>query len=221
MIDEGSLASASAALRRGTAVVLPNPAPLTCVVAATSAAVVNMAKNRPAGQSVALWVTDDTAWARVSSILALGDRALGLARALLVEELLTLLVPVASCPPWAAPAVREGHMLLFGARWRPLRPVLDGIGDLHVSSANRSGQPPAASAAAARRMFADTVHVLDADDGTVPAGRSATTTVRLADDRTVVHVRAGAQDREHGGPDAYVAHLATTYGARRTLDVDR
>lgn len=49
---------ARAALRRGQAVVLPNPAPLTCVVAATDAQGVNRAKGRPEGQAVALWAHD-------------------------------------------------------------------------------------------------------------------------------------------------------------------
>ncbi|MFE1877191.1 hypothetical protein ACFW9N_41145 [Streptomyces sp. NPDC059496] len=46
---------------------------------------------------------------------------------LLAEEHLTVLLPVrahATLPSWLGPAVKDGWMLLFGARWRPLHALL-------------------------------------------------------------------------------------------------
>ncbi|QKV74033.1 hypothetical protein [Amycolatopsis sp. Hca4] len=190
---------------------LPNPYPLTSVVAATRPDVVNAAKGRPADQSVALWITDDERWAELAPCLALDAPARALAHRLLVAELVTLLVPVDDHPAWLAPATRHGKALLFGARWLPLVPVLDGVGRLHVSSANRTGRAPVASPAQARRTFSADVHVFDLHDGRPAADRRATTTLELHPDRTLTHVRDGAQDRAHGGPAAYLAHLANTY----------
>jgi tRNA A37 threonylcarbamoyladenosine synthetase subunit TsaC/SUA5/YrdC len=207
----GALAEAREVLRGGGAVVLPNPHPLTSVVAATAPEVVNGAKGRPADQSVALWIVDDERWAEFAVHTALDAPARDLARRLLVEELVTLLVPVGEHPPWIAPATRDGKTLLFGARWTALRPVFDGVGRLHVSSANRTGQAPVASAAQAREVFPADVHVLDLDDGRPAAGRRATTTLQLRADRSLTHVRDGAQDHVHGGPSAYLAHLAEKY----------
>ncbi|NUS58327.1 MAG: hypothetical protein HOV66_26275, partial [Streptomycetaceae bacterium] len=50
-----TLHEARQALHDGSAVVLPNPAPLTRLVTARHPATVNEAKARPADQPVALW----------------------------------------------------------------------------------------------------------------------------------------------------------------------
>ncbi|MFI1650388.1 hypothetical protein ACH4XT_26040 [Streptomyces avidinii] len=63
-------------------------------------------------------------------------------------------------PAWLAPAGKDGRVLLFGARWRPLGPLLDEHPVLYVSSANRTGLPPAATTAEALAMFPATVPVL-------------------------------------------------------------
>jgi hypothetical protein len=132
------------------------------------------------------------------------------ARDLLVRERLTLLLPLGSgrVPDWARPAIRDGHALVFGACWDPLRPIL--AGHPHVSSANRTGHPPAASPAEARATFPPEVHVLDTDDGSPATGRAATTTLRLSRGHAMTHTRSGAQDRAHGGPDAYLTYLRAT-----------
>ncbi|EMD22702.1 L-threonylcarbamoyladenylate synthase [Amycolatopsis azurea] len=207
--------AAADALRAGSAVVFPNPYPLTSVVAATSPEVVNTAKGRPAGQAVALWLVDDERWSEFAGALDLDDATCGLARDLLVHERLTLLLPLTAdrVPDWALPADRDGHALVFGACWDPLRPILTGIGPLHVSSANRTGHPPAASPAEARAMFPPEVHVLDAIDGSPVIGRAATTTLRVSRNHGLKHIRPGAQDRPHREPDAYLARLHTIYGA--------
>ncbi|MFD5824382.1 hypothetical protein [Lentzea sp. NPDC060358] len=208
------LRGAAAALRAGEAVVLPNPFPLTSVVAATSPEAVNKAKQRPAGQAVALWLVDDDLWAEFARALDLDGPTRRFARDLLVRERLTLLVPVLPepLPAWAREAVRDDHVLVFGACWPPVLPVLAGVAPLHVSSANRTGSTPAASQAEARAAFAAEVHVLDVARYAPGEGRAATTTLRVGRGRALTHTRRGAQDRAHGTPDAYVAHLVRTYG---------
>ncbi|MCG8917179.1 hypothetical protein L6E12_15440 [Actinokineospora sp. PR83] len=208
---DAALTEAREVLRAGGAVVLPNPHPLTSVVAATTPQAVNAAKGRPVEQSVALWITDDERWAEFAPHAALDDPTRDLACTLLVEELVTLLVPVDTHPSWIAPATRDGKTLLFGARWAPLAPVFGGVRGLHVSSANRTGQAPVASATQARQVFGEHVHVLDLHDGLPAEGRRATTTLELRADRTLTHIRAGAQDHTHGGPSAYLDHLTEKY----------
>jgi hypothetical protein len=83
-----------------------------------------------------------------------------------------------------------------------------------VSSANRTGRPPAATAVEARAMFPPTVPVLDSPE---PAGaaRAATTTLRLHPDGRIELQREGAQDRHHGGPGPYLTHVRTDYLPRQ------
>ncbi len=208
-VTAAALATTAEALRAGSAVVFPNPYPLTSVVAATAPDVVNTAKGRPADQAVALWLVEDECWTEFADALDLDDATRMFARDLLMRERLTLLLPVRAgrVPDWVCPATRDGHVLVFGACWDPLRPIFTSIGHLHVSSANRTGHPPAASPAEARAMFPPEVHVLDATDGLPATGRAATTTLRVTRGHTVTHTRPGAQDRAYGGPDAYLTHL--------------
>ncbi|CAM5291142.1 hypothetical protein SAVIM338S_00301 [Streptomyces avidinii] len=211
--------AAAHALRAGKAVILPNPSPLTYVVTATTPGAVNEAKGRPTGQEVALWVHDDAVWSELGAALDLTPAALRTAFTLLREQLVTLLVPVrADVPPspWTAPAFRDGHLLLFGANWRPLSPLLERFPRLYVSSANRTGQPPAPSAVRATAMFGPGVPVVDADALRRPgAPHAATTMLRIGRGGDLAHVRHGAQDQAHGpDPDAYLAHLRSTAAGR-------
>lgn len=203
------------------AVVLPNPAPLTCVVAGTAPHAVNLAKGRPAGQAVALWTHHPRTTDTVFEALDLGPEPAAVARRLLTEERVTLLAPLREhrpLPDWMEPAVKDGWTLLFGARWTPLLPVLEEYPVLYVSSANRTGHAPAATASAARAMFPDDVPVLDPASlpGTAedPSGapRAATTTVRLHPDGSIDLHRSGAQDRTYAGGGTYLEHLRTAYG---------
>ncbi|WP_305785570.1 Sua5/YciO/YrdC/YwlC family protein [Symbioplanes lichenis] len=178
-------------LAAGGAVVVPNPAPLTHVVAATSPQAVNLLKGRPADQPVALWCHHDET---LDHVLPRDTAAGAIGWRLLREDLVTLLVPVpADVPAWLRPATKDGWALLFGARWAPVAGLLAEHPILYVSSANRTGHAPVASAAAARAMFGDEVPVAAGEDPE-PGVRSATTTVRLhPDGRLEVH-RPGAQD---------------------------
>ncbi|WP_051813866.1 hypothetical protein [Kitasatospora sp. MBT63] len=210
--DLPGAAAARRALDGGRAAVLPNPSPLTYVVAATTPYAVNTAKGRPAGQEVAAWVHAEAAWEGLAPALDLTPAAVGSATVLLRRHLVTLLVPLragAAAPDWIAPAVRDGHALLFGARWAPLAGLLADHPRLYVSSANRTGLPPAATAAAAAAMFGGHAPVLDGDALRDP-GRphAATTMLRIAADGRLELVRRGAQDAAHGpDPAAYLRRL--------------
>ncbi|GHG41801.1 hypothetical protein [Streptomyces zaomyceticus] len=213
-----TLARARRALRHGTAVVLPNPAPLTHVVTATTATAVNRAKHRPAGQSVALWAHHQDTLGTLTGLWDLAPRHRTTALRLLAEEHLTVLLPVrtpGALPSWLEPAVKDGWMLLFGARWQPLHSLLDDHPVLYVSSANITGSPPAADTAGALAMFPPTVPVLHLTDAEHPPPhigtqvRRATTTVRVAPDGRLQLHRHGAQDHGHGSADDYLRHLHT------------
>ncbi|MFE3940216.1 hypothetical protein ACFXPJ_42365, partial [Streptomyces goshikiensis] len=154
--DAADMHEARRALRGGAAVVLPNPAPLTYVVAATRPRAVNEAKARPSGQPVALWAHHAGTRHAVTARTALDAAGIALAGRLLAEEHLTLLLPLragARWPDWLAPACKDGWALLFGARWQPLAPLLDEHPVLYVSSANRTGGPPAATPPEALAVF--------------------------------------------------------------------
>ncbi|NED80455.1 hypothetical protein G3I76_10210 [Streptomyces sp. SID11233] len=204
-------------LAAGEAVVLPNPAPLTHVVTATRSRAVNAAKGRDARQPVALWAHHPDTLDTLDRLWDLTPRDRVLARRLLGDEHLTVLLPLRpglEGPAWLAPAQKDGWVLLFGARWQPLRPLLDEHPVLYVSSANRTGHPPATTTEEALAMFPAAVPVLhlpQPDGGPSRAGRRATTTVRLPPDGRLDLHRHGAQDRDHGSAGAYLNHLRARY----------
>jgi L-threonylcarbamoyladenylate synthase len=203
------------ALAAGRVAVLPHPSPLVYGVAATTPHAVNTAKGRPPGQEVAIWLHDDTAWQYLIPALDLHPAALATAFGLLRRELVTLLVPVrADTPPpaWITPAVRDGHALFFGARWTPLTRLLAGFPRLYISSANRTGHPPATTAAAAAAAFGPDVPVVDGDALRDPHRPHASTTMlRIAPEGDLTLVRHGIQDTAHGpDPIGYLEWLRTT-----------
>ncbi|SER22449.1 hypothetical protein [Lentzea albida] len=210
MVD---IEGARAALGRGEAVVLPNPAPLTHVVTATTPAAVNAAKGRPAGQAVAVWAHSPGVLTEILSATTLERPAAALARRLLGDEHVTLLVPLPpGAPGWLAPATRDSWALLFGARWTPVRTVLDPFPLLYVSSANRTGSPPAATTTDALGMFPHGTPVLDlAVHGRAEPARRATTTLRLHPAGGLDLHRRGAQDHPHRDTTAYLDHLRSRY----------
>lgn len=212
------MGDARRALRGGTAVVLPNPAPLTHVVTATRPQTVNDAKARPSGQPVALWAHHPDTLHAITACTGLDGAGTALAGRLLAEEHLTLLLPLRTdthLPAWLAPACKDGWVLLFGARWQPLVPLLDEHPVLYVSSANRTGHQPAATTAEALAMFPPTVPVLHlphpGDDPADGATRRATTTVALHPDGNLTLHRHGAQNQPYPHPDDYLDHLRTRY----------
>ncbi|MCX2729100.1 hypothetical protein OOZ19_02495 [Saccharopolyspora sp. NFXS83] len=208
------------ALVHGRAAVLPNPAPLTYVVASTNPRVANEAKGRPADQAVALWAHHPRTVDTVFEALDLTPEAATAARRLLTEERVTFLAPRRadhSPPAWLEPASSNGWTMLFGARWEPLLPVIGEHPVLYVSSANRTGHRPVSSACQAREMFAAEVPVLDpaslpGSGGGEEPRLAATTTVRLQSDGTIGLHRNGAQDSKYPSPAAYLDHLRDSYG---------
>ncbi|TXS69220.1 hypothetical protein EAO69_26845, partial [Streptomyces sp. me109] len=99
-----------ACLSLGRAVVLPDPAPLTFVITATTAHAVNRAKGRPADRPVALWTHHPRTTELVLRSLRLAPRAAESARLLLAEERVTVLAPLRhdhTPPDW--PARRGGQ----------------------------------------------------------------------------------------------------------------
>ncbi|MFC9397394.1 Sua5/YciO/YrdC/YwlC family protein [Streptomyces sp. NPDC057027] len=218
-----TLAQARHALRSGSAVVLPNPAPLTHVVTATTAIAVNQAKQRPDEQPVALWAHHRDTLDALTGLWDLAPLRRTTVLRLLAEEHLTVLLPApahVTLPSWLEPAVKDGWMLLFGARWQPLRPLLDDHPVLYVSSANRTGRPPAADTGEALAMFPPTVPVLHLPDADQPQPRTttqvrrATTTVRMTSDGQLHLHRHGAQDHAHGDADDYLRRLRTRHTER-------
>ncbi|GLZ43584.1 Sua5/YciO/YrdC/YwlC family protein [Actinokineospora sp. NBRC 105648] len=208
-------------LHTGAAVVLPNPAPLTYVTAATDPRAVNTVKGRPAEQAVALWAHDPQTFATLADALALDPDHRALAHRLLTDERVTLLVPLrgtAGRPAWLAPASQDGWALLFGTRWPPLLPVLAEFPILYVSSANRTGHPPAATAADAIAMFPPHTAVLGT--GSLPqaehvdAARSATTTLRLHPDGRIDLHRNGAQDKPYPSAAHYLDSIRSAHRSR-------
>ncbi|ROQ63743.1 telomere recombination protein [Streptomyces sp. 840.1] len=216
--DAADMEDIRRALRGDAAVVLPNPPPLTHVVTATRPHTVNEAKARPAAQPVALWAHHPATLRTVTACTGLDPAGTALAGRLLAEEHLTLLLPLRTdtrLPAWLPPACKDGWVLLFGARWHPLVPLLDDHPVLYVSSANRTGHQPATTPAEALAMFPASVPVLHlphpGDDPADSATRRATTTVALHPDGNLALHRTGAQDQPYPHPDDYLAHLRTQY----------
>jgi tRNA A37 threonylcarbamoyladenosine synthetase subunit TsaC/SUA5/YrdC len=192
------LDAACHALAAGRPVVLPNAPPLAYIVVATSAREVNRLKRRPLDQNVGITLYDAADWEALRPALDLAPDAFARMLALMRRELLSFLAPVrdgVELPDWLRPAVRDGWLGLFAGRWHPLGPLWERFPRLFGSSANRTGQPPAASACEARGIFGDAAVVVDGDARrSAAATRGATTILRIAPDGTLALHRAGAQD---------------------------
>ncbi|HEX6447023.1 MAG TPA: Sua5/YciO/YrdC/YwlC family protein [Streptosporangiales bacterium] len=215
MAEEGELpglAEACRALADGRAVVVPNPSPMTYGVVATSPQAVNLLKGRPADQHTAVSVHDAAEWQRIVACL---DVPPGVLRRIVVllRQRLSLLVPLRDSgprPDWIAPAVRDGYLAMFDGWWAPTARLWDAFPRLYGSSANRTGRPPAASAAEVDPAMLAAAQVVDGD--ALREGEqvhAASSMVRVARDGELSLYRRGAQDAASGlDPDAYVRHLA-------------
>jgi tRNA A37 threonylcarbamoyladenosine synthetase subunit TsaC/SUA5/YrdC len=207
------LPAAARVLTTGGALVVPNPAPLTCVITASSPEVVNRAKRRRPDRPVALWLHDDQVRDGLKDLLDLTHRQRSWVFGVLEAELVTMLLPVRADvvpPAWLTPATRNGWTMVFGTRWPPVLPALRAVPLLYVSSANPTGCIPAASPAEAKDSLSD-IAILDVP--TQPTGpRAATTTLRVGGDGKIELHRAGAQDRGFPNGKAYLVWLAERYG---------
>jgi tRNA A37 threonylcarbamoyladenosine synthetase subunit TsaC/SUA5/YrdC len=203
--DLPSLARAGDLLAQGAAVVVPNPPPMTYGVVATTARMINTVKCRAPSQNVAISVHDQSEWRRMLPIIDLQAAALeGVVT--LLRRRLTLLLPVRPdlpTPPWA-----------------PTAPIWERFPRLYGSSANRTGEPPATSAAQARRTFGrdcfvvDAESIIDADALGSQSKRSAPSTMmRLDRDGRLSLHRSGAQDQHWAPrPEAFLRNLAELGG---------
>ncbi|MFE9427467.1 hypothetical protein ACFYNO_31355 [Kitasatospora sp. NPDC006697] len=216
--DAIGLEGAREALAAGRAIVLPHPWPLPYGVVGTDPRAVNTAKRRPAAQSVAFWAHGPDGRAALAPALALGAAELDLLERLLVDELLTVLVPVRAATGWLAPATLDGWALVFGGRWQPLDPLLEEFPVLYASSANLTGRPPVADTEEALAAFHPATPVLHLAEPPElraeqrrAAGRRSTTTVRLHTGGHLTLYRQGVQDAAHPSPEAYLRYLVRRY----------
>lgn len=176
------LAAAAAAVRAGQLVVLPTDTVYGVGADAFSAAGVQAlldAKGRGRDMPVPVLVGS---WSTVDGlVLGVDSRARSLIEAFWPGGL-SLVLPHAPSLAWDLGDTRGTVMLRM-----PLHPValelLREVGPMAVSSANRSGQPPAAGAGQARTQLGDLVAVY-LDGG--PSGAMASTIVDLTGDQPLV-----------------------------------
>ena len=209
--DDAGIRRISQALAAGRPVLLPLPTPLPYVVAGTEAAAVNRAKGRPDGQTAGMLVAD---LAMVRPHVCLDDETFALAGRLAADERVNLFVPVRPHgPAWLAPSTADGLLGVMVACLDRFRGVLEESGHLYVSSANRTGQEVAVTAAGADAAFGGELDVLDGDalreDG-VPCGSA--TIVRVDPGGRFDVARRGIQDA--GAPSAkdYLSTAVTRIG---------
>ncbi|WP_427896048.1 META domain-containing protein [Kribbella sp. GL6] len=195
---EAALMYGVEALREGLAVVVANPSPMTYGVIARDARVVNRLKGRPADHPVGVSVHTEASHDRLFRCLDLRSDALAMVDFALAERI-TVLAPVRpdpAMPEWLAPAIKDGWVLFFDGSWGPTWFLWESHPFLYGSSANRTGEAPAASAAEAREQFpARSQMIIDADDRRLPAtAYGPSTIIRVArDGRPTLH-RSGIQD---------------------------
>lgn len=215
MADGGELPGldeACAALADGRAVVVPNPSPMTYGIVATSPEAVNALKGRPLDQHVAVSLHASGEWQRVAAGIDVPPGVVPRLAALLRERL-SLLVPLRdgdAHPSWVGPAIRDGYLALFDGWWAPAARLWNGFPRLYGSSANRTGQSPAATATEAVAVVRGQAPVVDGD-ALRDLGRphAASSMVRVSRDGELSLYRRGAQDSASGlAPDAYIRHLS-------------
>lgn len=189
---------------------------MTYGLVATTALAINASKGRAHDQPVAVSLHDPTEWHRLVPCLDLPPTALDSAVELLGLHLSVLLPlrPGTLLPGWLSPAVRAGRLFVFNGRWAPTAAVWDRFPRLYGSSANRTGQPPATSAAQARRALGPDCVVIDGDalaGGSRPL--AASTVVRLDRRGELSLHRSGAHDQAVASqPDVYLGQLAGLVG---------
>lgn len=208
-------------LRGGGAVVVTNPSPMTYGVVARDARAVNLLNGRPADQPVGISVHSAAAHDQLFRYLDLRTDTLAAIDFALAERI-SVLAPIRSdptMPEWLAPAIKDGWVLFFDGSWGPLALLWLTFPFLYGSSANRTGEAPAASAAEARAQFpADSV-IIDADHLRTPAaayGRS--TMIQVDPDGRLTLHRSGVQDQAAGGPDVLLDRLREFRSAVAVLD---
>jgi heat shock protein HslJ/tRNA A37 threonylcarbamoyladenosine synthetase subunit TsaC/SUA5/YrdC len=207
-------------LRSGGAVVVANPSPMTYGVVAREAGAVNLLKGRPVDQPVGISVHSRAAHAQLIQCLDLQRDAL-VAVDFALAERMSVLAPIRrdpAMPEWLAPAVEDGWVLFFDGQWAGLMLIWECFPFLYGSSANRTGEAPAASAAEARAQFPAGTEILDADHLRTPAAYGASTIIRVDRDGGLTVHRSGIQDQAAGGPDVLLNRLREFKSAVAVLD---
>ncbi len=208
-------------LRGGGAVVVANPSPMSYGVVARDARAVNLLKGRPVDQPVGISVHSEAAHDQLFRYLDLRTDTLAAIDFALAERI-SVLARIRSdptMPEWLSPAIQDGWVLFFDGCWGPLALLWLTFPFLYGSSANRTGQAPAASAAEARTQFpADTV-IIDADDRRKPtAAHGVSTIIRVDPAGRLTPHRSGIQDQAAGGPDILLDRLREFRSAIGVLD---
>lgn len=219
------VASACDVLQRGGAVIVPNPAPMSYGVVATRAWRLNLVKGRRLDQNVAVSLHDPSEWRRVVPSLELPEAALEGVVALLGLRL-SVLLPLragVSFPVWLSPAVRAGNLAAFNGRWAPTASVWIRFPRLYGSSANRTGEAAATTAAEARAALGERCSIIDGDAlertrGPRSPSRASSTIVRLDRDARVSLHRSGAQDQAASSAAAFLRRLEQVAGLQ--VDVE-
>ncbi|TDW24436.1 META domain-containing protein [Kribbella kalugense] len=208
-------------LRGGGAVVVTNPSPMTYGVVGRDARAVNLLKGRPADQPVGISVHSQAARDQLFQFLDLRADALAVIDFALAERI-TVLAPIRSdpaMPEWLAPAVQDGWVVFFDGYWGRLALLWSTFPFLYGSSANRTGETPAASAAEARAQFPADTRIIDADDRREPADvHGASTMIRVDSDGQLTLHRSGIQDQVAGGPDVLLDRLREFKSTISALD---
>lgn len=196
--------------------VVPNPAPMSYGVVATSATAVNAVKRRPLGQNVAVSMHDEAEWRSVSASFDLSVHARTAVRALLCSRftVLVTLKPQPVMPAWVEPAVRDNQLAMFNGYWSLTGAVWKKFPRLFGSSANITGERPAGDAEQAAAMFGTSCPIIDVDEGGLAVtGRWASTMIRIDRSDCLELARSGAQDRVSGlPPKEFAIGLAVQMG---------
>jgi heat shock protein HslJ len=110
-------------------------------------------------------------------------------------------------------------VLFFDGSWGPLALLWLTFPFLYGSSANRTGEAPAASATEARTQFPAGTVIIDADHLRPPAATyGARTMIRVEPDGQLALHRSGIQDQAAGGPDVLLDRLREFRSAIAVLD---
>jgi heat shock protein HslJ/tRNA A37 threonylcarbamoyladenosine synthetase subunit TsaC/SUA5/YrdC len=208
-------------LRGGGAVVVTNPSPMTYGVVARDARAINRLKGRPVDQPVGISVHAEAAHDQLFRYLDVGTDTLAAIDFALAERI-TVLAPIRSdptMPEWLAPAIQDGWVVFFDGSWGQLAFLWTSFPFLYGSSANRTGEAPAASAAEARTQFPAGTVIIDADHLRQPAAAyGASTMIRVDPDGRMSLHRSGIQDQEAGGADVILERLSEFSSAVARLD---
>jgi heat shock protein HslJ/tRNA A37 threonylcarbamoyladenosine synthetase subunit TsaC/SUA5/YrdC len=208
-------------LRSRGAVVVTNPSPMTYGVVARDARAVNLLKGRPVDQPVGISVRSEAAHDQLFRYLDLRTDTLAAIDIALAERI-SVLAPIRSdptMPEWLSPAIQDGRVLFFDGCWGPLALLWLTFPFLYGSSANRTGEAPAASATEARAQFPTGTVIIDADHLRTPSAAYGTSTmIRVEPDGRMSLHRSGIQDQEAGGADILLDRLRSFRSAIGVLD---